>query len=1116
MRRAWANVIGALVLLGIPAVLAARWQGLVERHPLAAFLLALGWAAVLAVAALLGRALAQPLQRRLEALGEALDRAFGRGLSGYQREYRRWVMSSMRYMDSKGLATVGEFTPELDEVFVDVSLAPRTPQDIPAGLLADGPGEAPLTGTPRMSIWGFIDGDGATVLAVIGGPGSGKTTLLRHVALRVAQAAAASRPVPVLLELRDHAERIAADARLTLPELVRGSVPAEIVEPPGWWEHRLGRGSCVILLDGLDEVPRTTDRARVVAWVNHQIAIYPDNVFVITSRPHGYRSVVIDAAQVLHVRPFTYEQVTRFLQGWYLATERRATAEDGPDTRLRARQAAKDLLDRLASAPALHDLTTNPLLLTMIANVHRYRGSLPGSRVDLYGEVCQVMLWRRQEAKRQPLELAGPRKERLLALLAFEMMRQQRRNLPMDEVLAIVRAPLARMSTTLEPDGFLADVGSNGLLVERERDTYAFAHLTFQEYLASRHILYNNLDDVLVANVDDPWWLETTLLRMAGSNADRIAQACLASGTTAALSLAFACAETSAEITAELRGQLDAVVSSAFAPDASADRRQLVASVLVARYLHGFVAIEDGGRICVRPVPGSLYLLFLRDTQAPDPDGLCIANASAPLPVTGVWASDAALFVGWVNGLATAEGGSQYRLPTMAELDQLLAGDGAAARALRRDVRCAWALPEPQASAPVRWTTTEQDALDQVRGSDVEAAVTLPIDGTGLVPQLLSLSLLLCVSAVRRLLDRALRPAAARLSRLQQQVGALRSEPYLEEPTGAGDFPLRAREINDARSRNTSLRLQLEQQLGLAGAVAQAISTAEEAVDRLVDHLRSIQSGFVHVVDAARERAVAHELERLTRLAADVVAAVTEAGDLDRVPRLVGERERTAEQATRLRDAASAARESRSAAQRLLAAVAGGTRVPLHDALHRERIVAACRSVEQPASVPSVDAWEDTLVVLRDAVGWAFAQAVDAVWAGMGDGTAPRRFAQGLTRSAGIAPEDGLALEVDGLAATARAVVAEFTRIHPAGSWQRAFAVTVASVAIPVLTRRAPADGARTAESVAVLLALAADAATSDRRQLREETLRIAAGLTLMRRRAADPERLEHLILAYG
>jgi hypothetical protein len=46
---------------------------------------------------------------------------------------------SMRRIDTKGLATVGPYTPELDEVFVDVGLVPRAPHQVPGGVLADVP-----------------------------------------------------------------------------------------------------------------------------------------------------------------------------------------------------------------------------------------------------------------------------------------------------------------------------------------------------------------------------------------------------------------------------------------------------------------------------------------------------------------------------------------------------------------------------------------------------------------------------------------------------------------------------------------------------------------------------------------------------------------------------------------------------------------------------------------------------------------------------------------------------------------------------------------------------------------------------------------------------------------
>ena len=68
------------------------------------------------------------------------------------------------------------------------------------------------------------------------------------------------------------------------------------------------------------------------------------------------------------------------------------------------------------------------------------------------------------------------------------------------------------MSRSVTPDGFLADVSSNGLLIERETGQYAFAHKTFQEYLAAAHIRDNGLVGDLADTVSDDWWAETTLL----------------------------------------------------------------------------------------------------------------------------------------------------------------------------------------------------------------------------------------------------------------------------------------------------------------------------------------------------------------------------------------------------------------------------------------------------------------------------------------------------------------------------------------------------------------------------------------------------------------------------
>ena len=592
-----------------------------------------------------------------------------RWISRFDRDYRAFVLAGLRFIDQKGLATVGPFTPELHDVYVDVSLAPRPPHLVNEGLLPDLPADV----TERRALSEFLGQTDSVVLAVIGAPGSGKTTLLRHTARQVClRRRGQKRHLPILLYLRDHVAAVVADPNVALTALLRSTLGEQLrfTEPDGWFEQRLRDGECVVLLDGLDEVARPEDRRKVASWAERQIRQYPGNDYVITSRPQGYRAAKIDAADVLQVRGFTTEQVSRFVHGWYLAVERHSTGVVGEDITIRARREADDLLQRLDRAPALYDLTVNPLLLTMIANVHRYRGALPGSRADLYAEILQVMLFRRQEAKNLPVELAGDKKEALLRGLAYAMMDRRLSDLPHDEVLAEIRPALRRLPRHVTAEGFFADVGSNGLLVERESGLYCFAHHTFQEYLAAAYIRDKRLAEVLANAVDDPWWRETTLLYAARADADPIVEACLNSGTITALALAIDCADQGSAFAEELRKRLEDLLAEVSKPTTSPERRRLITGVLLARHLRQQIRTRDGTRICTRPITASLYQFFRQDTHTPAPDSTPSAAAGTE-PVSGMRASDAAAFARWVNAVIGGE--ATYRLPSRAELDDPVA-----------------------------------------------------------------------------------------------------------------------------------------------------------------------------------------------------------------------------------------------------------------------------------------------------------------------------------------------------------------------------------------------------------------------------------------------------------
>jgi hypothetical protein len=694
-RSGWLGRAGwLLAFTGPVAAVTAMWQRLAGSDRIVAVIVGLAAEIGLAITAFAKNVMAEIVSRWQKRLANYLDTTIIRIFSRFEKRYRVFVLAGLRYIDLKGLTTVGFFTPELDEVFVDVSLALRAPHQVPAGLLADLSADV----KERLTLEELLDHAAPVVLAIIGVPGSGKTTLLRYAARQICKARRGRRrPVPILLYLRDHVTAIVANGSMTLPDVLRttlGDVGKR--EPPGWFEQRLNEGDCVVMLDGLDEVAHQEDRRKVSSWVERQIQQYSRNDFVITSRPHGYRVASIEGATVLQVRGFTTDQVARFVRGWYLAVERRNTNEDIENFTAPAETGANDLLQRLRSSPGLYDLTVNPLLLTMIANVHRYRGALPGSRVELYDEICQVMLWRRQEAKKLEIQLTGAKKELLLRDLAYTMMDRRLRDLKRKEVLVAIKRTLRRVSKDVTAEDFLADVSSNGLLIERESELYSFAHHTFQEYLAAEHMRQKGVHKILAKTVDDVWWRETALLYTARADGDPIVEACLESGTITALALAFDCADQTSELAPELRDRLDELLGTASAPDTDPERRRLIAGVLLTRHLQQQIRTKEDHSVCAHPITATLYQLFRLDTQIAPPDGPSEHRTSDDVAL-GMRLVDANGFVAWANGIIANE--RVCRLPSRTEID-----DPAVQRIL--------SIPDIQAPARSIWLASELSRVD--------------------------------------------------------------------------------------------------------------------------------------------------------------------------------------------------------------------------------------------------------------------------------------------------------------------------------------------------------------------------------------------------------------------
>ncbi len=605
----------------------------------------------------------------VDLAGDALDIHIRDFASRYRKRYLQHLQHRHRSFDVKGLSTQGIYALEIEQVYVELTVDPTR-----ADSASSNPVSKPNSG--RHDIWTFLTSPQMRRqdFAVLGAPGSGKTTLLKHITLGLATHRSNFRSLkrlPVLLFIRDHAATVGSNGAQTLADVAEeAAIKMGIPAPAGWFGRELARGRCLVMLDGLDEVADATLRKKVAEWVETQMQAFGANRFLVTSRPFGYRSNPLNQVTVLEVRPFSADQGERFIANWYHANEVMSAQKDDEGVQITSREGAADLLKRLRANAALAELAVNPLLLTMIANVHRYRSSLPGRRVELYAEICEVFLGKRQQARGMEPDFTPAQKKRVLQPLAFHMMSSEKREIPLAEAVEAIMGPLALVNDKMSGQEFLRMVeNASGLLLERENDIYSFAHLTFQEYLAASHIVEEKLEEELATRVAIPWWHEVIRLYVALSDATRIVEACIVGDESGVvkLTLAVECLEEARTVRPDLRAKVESTVIGSL-EDPQPERARLAAETRLALRLRRLTRIDDDYYIDHGLISCAEYQLFIDDRRAArdhrQPDhwrDTHFPAGSAQQPALGVRSSDAKEFCRW---LSERQGGDWiYQIP---------------------------------------------------------------------------------------------------------------------------------------------------------------------------------------------------------------------------------------------------------------------------------------------------------------------------------------------------------------------------------------------------------------------------------------------------------------------
>ncbi|MCP4655764.1 MAG: NACHT domain-containing protein [bacterium] len=374
-------------------------------------------------------------------------------------------------------------------------------------------------------------------VVVLGDPGSGKSTLCRYLA--VAAAERNEPPAPLLLGLREYLRQGRRDGLLAFAAdeaTHRLGVPVDENDLVALCRE----GRALLLIDGLDEVTDPGDRERIRDMTAGLAEAYPRIRMVVTSRIVGYERAPLgrESFRCLRLRPFNDDQLKQFVSAWYEIAEAR-------DPVARSRRSA-ELLAALAAEPRVREVARNPLFATLFALVHRYEARLPGQRAELF-ELCVRMLletWPQARGQRFS-ELDEGRQRLVLERLALQLQEKRIHGFagePLGTTIdrAELTAALARL--VRDSDFFQkpqTDVGrlvdhwveylaaGTGLLIEQEPGIFAFAHLSFMEYLAGCALLAREQagGDARVAKfvadhyLDSHW--QETLLLMLGKVATR-------------------------------------------------------------------------------------------------------------------------------------------------------------------------------------------------------------------------------------------------------------------------------------------------------------------------------------------------------------------------------------------------------------------------------------------------------------------------------------------------------------------------------------------------------------------------------------------------------------------
>jgi formylglycine-generating enzyme required for sulfatase activity len=502
---------------------------------------------------------------RAHPKGEPETRGGGKGIhaaADYETRYRKSVVDRLDFVQLFGIDVPKESKElSLSVAYVTLNLTDEEPfEEAPGAEAEDEAGGAAEIVPTALSAEEVFDSfrPGGGRLLIRGSAGCGKTTLVRWAAVQAGRGERVAgfgrdecacepsnladrdthertpRPpqvaapgdwrnkVPFVIRLRD-----CSDGRLPRPSDFPLLLAKELPDPPaGWSDEVLRTGRGLVMFDGADEVsPQARDE--VVREIRHLMHTYPDNYYVVTTRPEAidrleFRELGFFAARV---EPMTAQDRDTFIDRWHEAMEVRLRNWGEPAD---LRPLGRRLKQRLEETPTIARLTINPLLCAVVCALHRQRyENLPETPVELCEKLCEMLLHRRDLER--PGMAQGRNLDPSYNKLDFRVRKGLLSKLAHHMVTAGVSATEESVADQQIAEALqsyqLSDVDAvavrralverSGMLQESSGRRIELLHNTLKEFLAAERFANGGEVELLARHAEDSSWQPVILFAVA-------------------------------------------------------------------------------------------------------------------------------------------------------------------------------------------------------------------------------------------------------------------------------------------------------------------------------------------------------------------------------------------------------------------------------------------------------------------------------------------------------------------------------------------------------------------------------------------------------------------------